>query len=111
MSDFYELLQKVQQRPAMYLGKRSLSQLHAFLEGYLLARREAKIPMTTEEEDFEFFQEWIERRFGQANTQSWSHIILFYSEDEADALNRFFELLEEFCQRNQLANVHETARV
>ncbi|NJR52597.1 MAG: hypothetical protein HC780_26525 [Leptolyngbyaceae cyanobacterium CSU_1_3] len=111
MSDFYELLRKIQQRPAMYLGKRSLGHLHAFLEGYLLARREAKMPLTKGEEDFEFFQEWIEQRFGQPNTQSWSHIILFYSEDEADALNRFFELLEEFCQRHRLTDVHQTVRV
>lgn len=96
MLDLYELLGKIKQRPSLYLGKRSLSHLHVFLDGYTFACRQLGIPLTEQEKKFEEFQEWIEIRFNQVSTQSWSRIILFYSEDEAAALNRFFELLEEF---------------
>ncbi|MGL5061222.1 MAG: hypothetical protein ACRC62_14715 [Microcoleus sp.] len=105
MLDLYELLGKIRQRASLYLGKKSLSHLHVFLDGYTFARRQLGIPLTEQEKQFEDFQEWIENRFNQADTQSWSRIILFYSEDEADALNRFFELFEEFKNCENLPKV------
>ena len=33
-------------------------------------------------------------------SQSWANVILFYSEDESKALDRFFELLDEFIARH-----------
>ncbi len=102
MLDLYDLLAKIKQRPSLYLGKRSLSHLHVFIDGYTFACRQIGIPITAQEKDFEEFQEWIEHRFKQANTQSWSRIIIFYSEDETDALKRFFELFEDFLKREKL---------
>ena len=107
MLDLYDLLGKIKQRPSLYLGKRSLSHLHVFLDGYTFSRRQIGIPITEQEKDFEEFQEWIEHRFNQADTQSWSRIILFYSEDEADALKRFFELFEDFLKREKLPKSDE----
>jgi len=101
MSEFYDLLQKIKQRPALYLGKRSLSYLQVFLDAYTFARREMGVKPTEQEQDFEEFQDWIEQRFKQIDTQSWSRIILFYTEDESDALKLFFELFEDFLQRNK----------
>jgi hypothetical protein len=108
MLDLYDLLDKIKQRSSLYLGKRSLSHLHVFLDGYTFARRQLGIPITEQERNFEEFQEWIENRFNQVNTQSWSRIILFYSEDESDALSRFFDLLEEFLNSQQLSKVDVT---
>jgi hypothetical protein len=101
MNGFYDLLEKIKKRPSMYLGKRSISHLQVFLDAYTFARRELDIPVTEQEREFEEFQEWVEQRFNQASTQSWARIILFYAEDERDALERFFELFEEFLQRNK----------
>jgi|GEM_PF-618671 len=106
MSNFYDILQKIKQRPALYLGKRSLSYLQVFLDGYTFARRELAIDVTKQEREFEEFQEWIEQRFNQADTQSWSRIILFYSEDEGDALDRFFELFDKFLQRDDTLEIN-----
>ena len=107
MSNFYDLLQKVKQRPALYLGKHSLSHLQVFLDAYTFARRELGIEITEQEREFEDFQEWIEQRFNQPDTQSWSRIILFYSGDESDALDRFFELFEDFLRRHQSLEVNQ----
>jgi hypothetical protein len=101
MNGFYDLLEKIKKRPSMYLGKRSISHLQVFLDAYTFARRELDISLTEQEREFEEFQEWVEQRFNQASTQSWARIILFYAEDERDALERFFELFEEFLQRNK----------
>jgi hypothetical protein len=108
MLDLYDLLEKIKQRSSLYLGKRSLSHLHVFIDGYTFARRQLGIPVTEQETKFEEFQEWMENRFNQADTQSWSRIILFYAEDESDALNRFFDLFEEFLNSEQLPKIDET---
>jgi hypothetical protein len=105
MLDLYDLLNKIKQRPSLYLGKRSLSHLQVFLDGYTFARRQLGIPITEQERKFEEFQVWIEHKFNQADTQSWSRIILFYSEDESDALMRFFDLFEEFLNNQELMKV------
>ncbi len=101
MIGFYELIYKIKKRPALYLGKSSLSQLKTFLDGYSFALRQLNIFLSEEEQEFEEFQEWIEDKFNQSSTQHWSRIILFYSEDERDALNRFFELFDEFINDNK----------
>ncbi len=101
MIGFYKLIQKIKQRPSLYLGQRSISHLQTFLDGYTFARREQNLPVTEEEREFEGFQEWVEFRFNQQSTQSWAKIILFYSEDERDALVRFFELFAEFWQHHK----------
>lgn len=101
MIGFYQLIQKIKQRPSLYLGKCSITHLQTFLDGYTFACREHGVPVTEEEREFEDFQDWIEQRFNQQSTQSWTRIILFYSEDERDALDRFFELFAEFLQRDK----------
>lgn len=98
MIGFFELIDNIKQRPPLYLGKRSLSHLVTFLDGYTFALRQLQIPVTPEERIFEGFQEWIEERFDRASTQHWSRIILFYSEDERDALETFFALFDEFTR-------------
>lgn len=110
MISFYNLIQKIKQRPSLYLGKRSIAHLQVFLDGYTFARRELDVPLTEEERDFEDFQEWVEKRFNQPSTQSWERIILFYSEDERDALDKFFDLFEDFRNRHQKLESDEIAK-
>ncbi len=103
MGSLYELIQKIKRRPSMYLGRRSISNLRSCLAGYILARRELGVPQTEQEREFVEFQDWIKKRFNITSGQSWDSIILFYSEDEITAVDRFFELFEEFLQRNKKA--------
>ena len=99
--ELYELIRKIQKRPALYLGQKSLSHLQVFLDGYTFARRQSGIPLSDQEKEFEGFQEWMEQRFKQPNNQSWTKIILFYSEDEAQALDLFWELFDQFVKEYQ----------
>ena len=96
MSNFYQLIQKIKKRPSMYLGKPAISNLRSCLGGYILARRELGISQTEQEKKFTEFQGWIQKKFNITSSQSWDKVILFYSEDERTALERFFELFEEF---------------
>jgi hypothetical protein len=40
MDNFYDLLKKIQKRLDLYLGRKSIFSLQAFLDGYYYARRE-----------------------------------------------------------------------
>lgn len=93
----YSLLQRIEERPGMYLGRRSIIRLRMLLAGYSLARRELNLPITAQEKEFDRFQAWIEQRFNISSTQGWDSIILFHSTDEREALERFFRLFEQFC--------------
>lgn len=99
MITFYELIKKIKQRPTLYINQRSLSQLKTFIDGYTFALRQVNIPVSEQEREFEDFQKWIEQKYNQPSTQHWYKIILFYAEDETDALDKFFELFREFMQQ------------
>lgn len=100
MHDLYTLIKKIKKAPSMYLGQHSIICLQAFLSGYSVAKHELGGQLTEQEQDFREFPEWIRKRFNIQTSQSWASIILFYSEDERKALDKFFQLFEEFLSRN-----------
>ncbi|MEH2176034.1 hypothetical protein [Nostoc sp.] len=106
--DIYkEILGAIKKRPGMYLGTSSITRLDMCLRGYSLARREVGVPPTEPEKEFEGFQLWVQEKYGINSGQSWSKIILFYSVDEHEALQKFFELFEEYLNRNKSLEVDE----
>ena len=106
-SGLYEILGKIREKPGMYIGKPSVSDLFMFLVGYKTARRELGIELTPEEEDFcGEFHGWIEDRFKLKTSNSWAKIIMLYSVDEKDGFFAFFELLDEFQNRHIQPNLN-----
>ena len=99
----YEMLQSIKQRPGMYLGRCSITRLRSFLDGYMGARQDLGLPLTEQEREFEGFQEWIQKKFRITSSQSWAKIILFYSADEREALDKFFDLFEKFLSQEKSA--------
>ncbi len=98
MIDLYDLIRNIQKRPAMYLGQPSITNFQSFLAGYLFARHQLGKPDTEQEKHFAKFEPWIQQKFKITSSQSWDKIILFFSQDEHQALERFFELFNEFSQ-------------
>ncbi|WP_230966598.1 hypothetical protein [Nostoc sp. NZL] len=104
--DIYnEILNNIKKRPGMYLGANSITRLDMVLRGYSLARKEVSVPPTEPEREFEGFQSWVEEKYGINSGQSWSKIIFFYSVNEPEALQKFFELFEEYLNRNKSLEV------
>ena len=98
----FEILGKIKARPGMYIGKPSVSDLFMFLVGYKTARRELGIESTEEEIDFyQKFHDFVERRYKVRTSNSWAKIIMLYCHDEKDGFERFFNLLDEFKQRDK----------
>jgi hypothetical protein len=98
MIDFYELLNSIHKKPAMYIGSPSISNLFMFLCGYQHARDLLETPVTEQEEEFAEFQPWLQKKIAVNTSASWAKIILFHSTDESHAFDSFFDLLEEFIK-------------
>ncbi|MCF4966609.1 hypothetical protein [Nostoc sp. CMAA1605] len=92
----YHLLERIKQRPGMYIGQCSITRLNMLLIGYSQARMELGLPRTEQEKHFDNFQEWIQIKFNINSSQSWDSIILSNSTDEKDAFYKFFQLFEQF---------------
>ncbi len=115
MSDLFEVLEKIQKSPGMYLGRPSVSDLFMFLMGYEFARSEQGIKLTDTEESFwDEFQPWLQNKLGIASVTSWAKLIMLSCHDEKAGFELFFRLLDEFNQRNQaisLADQLNLARI
>ncbi len=92
----------------MYLGKNSIFNLQAFLDGYYFARRELGIAPTEQENEFQQFLLWIRERFHVETGQLWASIILFHSADERNAVERFFSLFDEFINQQNSRKLDES---
>ncbi|MBD2344855.1 hypothetical protein [Anabaena subtropica] len=92
----YHLLERIKQRPGMYIGQCSITRLNMLLVGYSQARMELGLPRTKQEKNFDNFQEWVQNKFNINTSQSWDSIILANSTDEKDAFYKFFQLFEQF---------------
>ena len=70
MLELYDLIRKIQKRPAMYLGQPSISHLRTFLAGYFFARHQSGEVETKQEKHFDNFQSSIQEKFKITSSQS-----------------------------------------
>ncbi|NER50804.1 MAG: hypothetical protein F6J92_29865 [Symploca sp. SIO1A3] len=104
--NLFELLEKIRQKPGLYIGSPSVTALRYFLVGYKFARQEMGILPTELELDFyQEFQPWLQRYFQIQTTNSWDKILLFKYIDEKIAFANFFQLLEVFFQRDKSQDI------
>lgn len=104
----YDLIRNIQKRPAMYLGRASVSNLRTFLAGYCFARRQLGIPQTPQEQQFSEFPTWIQQKFNLTSNQTWDRIVIFFSQDDRTALEQFFQLFDEFVREHPIELQTET---
>jgi hypothetical protein len=106
MNDIFELLEKINQKPGLYIGTASVTALRHFLVGYKFARQEMKFLPTEAELDFyQEFQPWLQNRFHLQTVNSWDKILLFKFVDEKAAFTNFFSLLEAFRHRDKSQDI------
>ena len=101
MSSVFEVLEKVRNKPGMYIGRPSVSDLFMFLVGYEYARSELGNALSAEDDDFYGeFQPWLQNKLGVKTVTSWAKIIMLDCQDEKAGFEYFFKLLDEFKNRN-----------
>ncbi len=102
MGGLHEVLQKIKEKPGMYIGRPSISDLFMFIVGYEFARGELDIDLNEWEEDFhENFHDFVEKKYNLHTSNSWAKIIMLYCHDEKTGFERFFKVLEEFERRDK----------
>ena len=93
--NLYTVLDKMRERPAMYLGAASLTALSSFIDGF----REGCNYENSEEPSFDKFNDFIGNHYGKYTTAGWKNLILAnHFGNEEEAIKLFFELLDEFRQ-------------
>jgi hypothetical protein len=89
------LINKIRERPSLYLGGRSILRLKSFLDGYYFALSVNNIE-SGDDDFWAKFQSTIVAKYHVTTSQNWAQVLLFFSNDEAEALDEFFKLFEEF---------------
>src|SRR5205807_2355953 len=100
MSYILELLSEIRTRSlAIYVGETSLTRLADFLRGY----EHAVYRLRPGEPDslLAEFREWIYRRFKNTENITWEALIVRHSVNEAEAVKRFWLLLDEYLLQKQ----------
>ncbi len=96
MDKLIMFLNKIKEKPELYIGKPSLERLSAFINGYLYCKHELYDKSYTK---FELdFQEYIQEFYDIQYTQSWDCIIEFFSVSKEEAFYKFYKHLEEFLK-------------
>ena len=96
MPPILSLLKEMRGRLGMFVGSTSLTKLASFLRGY----EHALMSLGDEAPDHFLaeFRDWIQQRFGDSS-KSWEDIILAQTEDEQAAVQAFWQLLDEYLDR------------
>jgi phosphoribosylanthranilate isomerase len=105
--DVYEFFEKIRERPAMYVGKKSLTRIQMFFYGFLYALDLQDIEFNQRKFGPHYFHEWIASKLGWAEgTSGWLNMILNeVNNDEEKAVDLFYELLDEFkLEKEDLSN-------
>jgi len=106
MNALFNLLEKIKIKPALYLGTTSITDLRMFIVGYRFARSEMGVSNTEAESDFyKNFQPWLQNRLSIRTVNAWDKIILLTCIDEKAAFDYFFQLLDEFLQRDRSQDI------
>jgi hypothetical protein len=93
-----EILGEIEHRPELFIGKRSISLLAAFLQGIAFLSAD-KLP---DWHLMQEFQTWVEKKYKLNTTHHWSSLILFFSLDERDALDQFFRMFKVFLEERSI---------
>ena len=87
------LLKEIREQPAIYIGKKSLDRLAAFLAGYsycMYKQQNISTPILPG------FQEYISEHFKNESAYNWSSIIVLNSRNDEEAFDLFYDILEQF---------------
>ncbi len=100
MHEFIQLLEQIELRPPMYIGEHNIHCLKAFLDGWLLGNAKSTEPMNF----MVRFQAHIAKKYRILSTQSWAHILAFYSPNLSAALDLAFREFQDF-RKEDLSDV------
>lgn len=97
MDSVEKIIYKIKEKPPLYLPYQSIRCLKAFIIGWYTRDPGSVEDFNLLEHDF---MKWIHSRYS-LDVHSWDKTIEFFSRNEYEALDNFFELFEEFLNNNK----------
>ena len=96
----YKLLQKIRDRPGLYLGEKSLIYLYYLILGYEDRAFETD---PNYHDCLDGFDEFVYSYYYDQpiGTRSWKRFILDNTNTQEEAFDEFYELLDEFIKQNE----------
>jgi hypothetical protein len=89
-----ELLEKMLDRPALFIGRASVPRMKAFIDGYEFGKHGEDA--TGRDSLYAGFQAWIATRFHIETAHDWASIIAFMGLSESGAFTLLKELWDEY---------------
>jgi hypothetical protein len=89
-----ELLEKILERPPLFLGHESVPRMKAFIDGYIFAHSISSIEIN--DSLYKGFQKYVSSRFGFEDSKSWASVISFMGSSETGSFKLAKELWEEY---------------
>lgn len=97
MNELLEILEEIKKRPQLYLGRKSLELLNAFISGFYVCQcRYQNRHLNITEYYLSGFQTFIEQKYNLDTTHSWSSLIRFFCSSDEEAFDKFYVLLNEY---------------
>jgi len=91
----YELIDMIRMRTAMFIGHVSPTHLRSFLSGYFFAKKDEDIKDNVPK--FYGFHDYVMNKFNyNESTSGWAYMIEDQREDKEEALDLFYELLDDY---------------
>lgn len=94
MNTIVSLLQKIEEKPLIYLGEKNLRFLRAFIDGYLTCEQENGRNDSTQ--IFDDFIKYFNNIYGIRSYYDFCAIIRQNCTSDEDAFNMFFKLFADF---------------
>jgi hypothetical protein len=97
MVDILKAINRIRHIPSL-LPNSSIYSLDAYISACDDIARDLGEPITEEKQELNMFYHWLrnEKYKSISSNLRWSSLILYDSDNERDALEKFFELLDEF---------------
>jgi len=120
MDNTYYMLNKIREKPSLYLGKKSLEALSHFKGGYAWGRAVEAWERSTNRDFFENYEEAMRLAGNECESIDWweftKYVHIYYNEtigakgatmlilenskSDEDAFNKFFELFDMFIKEH-----------
>lgn len=108
--DIHEVIERIRPKPMMWLASRSLHSLWLWLSAYDIALMERGFELERGQPSFDYFNTFIQKKLGFGeSTAGWANMICDrVGDDSGPALERFYELFDEFRALGAPTRVAET---
>lgn len=99
-----ELIRMIRRQPLMYLTNYSIKEFCAFLAGFNCCKiiiSESPEYKSNNDLTLSYFRDWVAEKYDVEGRHSWMSILLFFHINESHALDKFFELWDEFLTEHE----------